>query len=112
MNIVIGLAAIGVSFAYTTLYDQNFYAASIGGVLLVILGVVTAWQGATDRSSGAMWPSVLALLVGVFLLGYPWFVTAQSNFQYGTSIAGLLAIIVSGYEAFAANRATPGGPSA
>lgn len=103
LNIAAGLVVGFVAYYQTTSYDAPFYSGVVSGVLLVLIGAYTAWAGATDRGRTTMWPSVATLLVGLWLVGYPWFASVNDTYLYATAAVGAVAAIVSGYEIYAAS---------
>jgi hypothetical protein len=107
------LVAIIAYYQTPDLTNNPFLAAVIPGALLVALGAYTAWAAATGRSKTTMWPSVGSALLGVWLLGYPWFASVSSTYLYTVSGTGLVVAIVSAYEMWASGSSErPRAPTA
>jgi drug/metabolite transporter (DMT)-like permease len=117
INIVVGVLVAGAAYYYTTAYANPFYSGLFAGLILIVVGAYTAYAGMSDtRSRSALWPSVLSLLVGLWLVAYPWFTSEGSSYVYSQSGLGLVAAVVSGYEIFKANQSSktmgsPGRPT-
>lgn len=108
INIVAGVvvAAVGYYQTYyqTSTLDNAFWSATIGGLLLVVIGAFTAWMAATSRDRSTLWPSGLALLTGVWLAAYPWFISVSDAYFYTSVAAGVVVALTSAYEMYAAFR--------
>ena len=109
VNIVAGItvAAVGYYQTYyqTSEFSSAFWSATIGGLLLVVIGAFTAWMAATGRDRSTLWPSGLSLLAGIWLAAYPWFLSVTDAYFYTSVAAGVIVALVSAYEMYAAFRA-------
>lgn len=104
INIVAGIVIAVVGYYQTTSNDATFWSAAAGGALLVAAGAYTAWAAATDRGRTAVWPSLVSLVAGLWLAGYPWFVGVTDAYFYTSVGVGIVAAVTSGYEMYAAFR--------
>ncbi|MFA5861387.1 MAG: hypothetical protein WDA16_06790 [Candidatus Thermoplasmatota archaeon] len=104
INMAAGALIAVVAYFQTTSYNAPFYSGVISGVILVVIGAFTAWAGARDRSGSALWPSMASALVAAWAAAYPWFASVTNTYVYVTSGAALVVLVVSVYEAYAANR--------
>lgn len=104
INIVAGIVIAVVGYYQTTSNDATFWSAAGSGALLMVAGAYSAWAAATDRSRTAVWPSLVSLVVGLFLVGYPWFVGVTDAYFYTSVGVGFVAAVTSGYEMYAAFR--------
>lgn len=111
INIVAGIVIAVVGYYQTTSFDATFWSAVASGALLVAAGAYSAWAAATGRSRAALWPSLVSLAVGVWLVGYPWFVGVTDAYLYTSIGVGVVAAVTSAYEMYAASRSErPTGP--
>lgn len=112
INIVVGVLAAGAAYYYTATNANPFYSGLVSGIVLVLVGAYTAYAALSEnRASRAMWPSVLSLLVGIWLMAYPWFTSETNSYIYSQAGLGAVAAVVSGYEIFQANRSKMTSPA-
>lgn len=100
-----GILVAAVGYSQTSdLASGPFLVAGIGGAILAGLGAYSAWAGATDRSRSTKWPGVAAIVVGLGLAAYPWFVGVTDTFLYSVSASGVIVAVAAAYETYLANR--------
>lgn len=105
INIAAGIALAGLAYYLARDVNGAYYSGLASGVILVAVGAYTAWAAATQRSGSTLAASALSLLVGMWSVGYPWFTAAISTYVYASAAVGIVVIVVSGYELYAAGRA-------
>ena len=102
--IVAGLGALAAGFFLAPAGTRLLALAFTGASGLIGFGAYAAWATATWGQRHAVASSVFALLVGIYVMVYPWLVSALPSYVYAVSATGLVAVAASAYELRLATR--------
>lgn len=113
INIAAGMTIAGVAWYETTEFNAAFYSGLFAGLLLVLAGAWTAYDGARNAGRRSSWVSAICIVVGAWIFAYPWFVNLSNLYFWASVIIGGAVALASAYEVYAATtvrRTTPQRP--
>lgn len=88
----------------------HYWNAIVVGAAVVLLGGYAALR-AMEMDTTKMWTSVLAGLLGLWLIASPFVYEATDTVLWSAVISGIAIAALSGYSAYAARRVTETTPT-
>lgn len=104
VNIVLGVLVIATPF-FTAVEGSAFWNDILVGLLVIVLAGYNAWAAANAHVGSVLWPASANVLLGVWLILFPFFADVTLAYFWANLIFGALIVIAAVYNAWAASTA-------
>lgn len=105
VNVLAGAFVVAIPFITLGESSAAWWSGVVSGSLLVALALYDAYAAATSKAAKVLWTASVNVVIGGWLLVYPFFAAANDTYQWLNVVAGAVVFVTSAYSAWASSKA-------